>query len=79
MQPVVYTMWLHERTDNFEEARAGGGELPLSEDGRADSPGHNAKYGSYIIMDMKQNKITDLQLVQVIFHLGFCFCSMVDI
>ena len=45
--------------------------VPLVEggDGRADSPDHCAKYGSYTIHDLKQNKVLDLQLVQVSFIL----------
>jgi solute carrier family 8 (sodium/calcium exchanger) len=35
-------------------------------DGRADSPGHCAKFGSYSIMDLQRNKVLDIQLVQVI-------------
>ena len=34
-------------------------------DGRCDSRGHSAKYGSYSLMDAEQNKILDSQLVQV--------------
>ena len=34
-------------------------------DGRCDSPGFCAKYGTYSCMDLKTNNILDLQLVQV--------------
>ena len=34
-------------------------------DGRCDSPGFCAKYGTYSCMDLDTNKILDLQLVQV--------------
>ena len=37
-------------------------------DGRADSPGHSAKYGSYGIIDMSTNKVLHIQLVQVEIH-----------
>ncbi|ELU07532.1 hypothetical protein CAPTEDRAFT_138427, partial [Capitella teleta] len=33
-------------------------------DGRADTPGHCAKYGSYTVMDLKRRQILDTQLVQ---------------
>ncbi|KAI8487036.1 hypothetical protein Bbelb_352960 [Branchiostoma belcheri] len=33
-------------------------------DGRADSPGHCAKYGSYTLMELNQRKVIDVQLVQ---------------
>ena len=40
--------------------------LVLGGDGRADSPGHCAKYGTYTLMDLKSNKIVHIELVQVI-------------
>ena len=39
--------------------------LVLGGDGRADSPGHSAKYGSYSVIDLKQSKVVDIKLVQV--------------
>ena len=39
--------------------------LQLAGDGRADSPGHSAKYGSYSVIDPTCNKVLDFKLVQV--------------
>ena len=39
--------------------------LVLGDYGRADSPGHSVKYGSYSIIELNQNKVIDLKLVQV--------------
>lgn len=39
--------------------------LFLGGDGRNDSPGHSAKYGSYSFMDMVHNVILDMEIVQV--------------
>ena len=39
--------------------------LVLGGDGRADSPGHSAKFGSYTMMELKKKIVLDLQLVQV--------------
>ena len=39
--------------------------LALGGNGRADSPGHSAKYGSYSIIELNKNKVIDLKLVQV--------------
>ncbi|KAG7461343.1 hypothetical protein MATL_G00209110 [Megalops atlanticus] len=36
----------------------------LGGDMRADSPGHSAKYGSYTMVDLRNNMIIDLQLVK---------------
>ena len=43
--------------------------LVLGGDGRADSPGHSAKYGTYTLMELSHNIILDIQLVQVIITL----------
>ena len=40
-------------------------ELWLSGDDRCDSPGHNAKYGTYTMIDQFSDKIIDFQIVQV--------------
>ena len=37
----------------------------LAGDGRCDSPGHNAKYGTYGLMEVTTEKIVDFSLVQV--------------
>ena len=34
-------------------------------DGRCDSPGHSAKYGTYTLMDEKTNFIIEFSVVQV--------------
>ena len=34
-------------------------------DGHCDSPGHNAKYGRYTMIDQETNKIVDFKVVQV--------------
>lgn len=39
--------------------------LVLAEDGRCNSPRHNAKYGTYSIMHAPTEKILDFLLVQV--------------
>ena len=39
--------------------------IDLCGDGRADSPGYNAKYGTYTLMEESTGKIIDFQLVQV--------------
>ena len=37
----------------------------LAGDGRADSPGHSAKYGTYTMMNVDTDKIADFEVVQV--------------
>ena len=39
--------------------------MTLAGDGRADSPGYSAKFGSYSIIELTCNRIVDFKLVQV--------------
>ena len=39
--------------------------IDLCGDGIADSPGHNAKYGTHTLMEESTGKIIDFQFVQV--------------
>ena len=41
-----------------------GSPLKVSGDGRCDSPGYSAKYGSYTVMEQQSGVILDFQLVQ---------------
>ena len=66
VQPIIHWLWKSEQKNVIEKAKRYGGDLVLAGDGRADSPGHCAKYGTYTIMEMSLNKVLDLQLVQVI-------------
>ena len=40
-------------------------KLDLCGDGRCDSPGHCAKYGTYTIMEENTSKVFDFEVVQV--------------
>uniref|UniRef100_A0A3Q2PX19 Uncharacterized protein n=1 Tax=Fundulus heteroclitus TaxID=8078 RepID=A0A3Q2PX19_FUNHE len=40
------------------------GKLICAGDGRSDSPGHCAKYGSYTLLEQTVNKVLDIQVVQ---------------
>ena len=42
-----------------------GDAVTLGGDGRADSPGHSAKYGTYTIIDLDYMQIADIRMVQV--------------
>lgn len=61
--PVVNDHWLREQDSVIEEMR--GKELWLSGDGRCDSPGYSAKYGTYTMIDQHTNKVIDFHVVQV--------------
>ena len=70
---------VHERYQNSLLAELKEkGDLIVAGDGRADSPGHSAKYGSYSLIDLTCNKVVDFKLVQVITNTfikeKFCDC-----
>lgn len=64
--PSVMTVWQRHQQVIFENCQ--GKFLTVGGDGRCDSPGFCAKYGTYSCMDLDTNKILDLQLVQVQVH-----------
>lgn len=72
LQPAISLTWeRHQRKVVSELIKEQKG-LVLGGDGRADSPGHSAKYGSYSIIDINKNKVVDLKLVQVIHIITNC-------
>ena len=66
LEPAVISVWEAKQSTLLAQCRATGVPLIIGSDGRADSPGHSAKYGSYDILDLTTNKVIDMQLVQVI-------------
>lgn len=58
-------VWNLHQSELIREFKDKNKKLILSGDGRADSPGHSAKYGSYTVVDLTVNKVVDFQLVQV--------------
>lgn len=65
--PSVARVWDKHQRDYVRMAEERGEPLVLGGDGRADSPGHCAKYGSYSTIDLEQGIVVDIQLVQVIY------------
>ena len=63
--PAVCRVWQRHRERMVAAARALGGLLHLAGDARCDSPGHNAKYATYSLMDMGNTTIHNVVLVQV--------------
>ena len=54
--------WLREQTNLLNELRRN--NCLLSGDGRCDSPGHNAKYLTYTLLDQQSNKIVAMTITQ---------------
>ena len=65
LQPAISLVWERHQRKLVSELMIEKKGLVLAGDGRADSPGHSAKYGSYSIIDIKKNKVVDVKLVQV--------------
>ena len=64
LQPAIVSVWNDNQSVILSEC-VSKGPLTVGGDGRADSPGHSAKYGSYGIMDLTSNKVIHIELVQV--------------
>ena len=62
--PAVFHVWNSEQQLIFENLRISGEKVILGGDGRCDSPGHSAKYGSYSVIDLEHSKVLDMQLIQ---------------
>jgi len=65
LHTAVHRTYQQQQSSLLNNIKAEGRELIVGADGRCDSPGHSAKYGTYCLLDVKQNKILDSQLVQV--------------
>ena len=61
-------MWVNHQSSLLQSISSQSRNLFLSGDGRADSPGHSAKFGSYTVIDVFYNKVVDFKLVQVSMH-----------
>ena len=63
--PATISVWEAKQSMLLSQCKATGIALTIVGDGRADSPGHSAKYGSYGIIDLATNKVIHVELVQV--------------
>uniref|UniRef100_A0A1X7U564 THAP-type domain-containing protein n=1 Tax=Amphimedon queenslandica TaxID=400682 RepID=A0A1X7U564_AMPQE len=64
LHPAICQVWDMRQQSFFAELAEEGSALLLAGDGRADSPGHSAKYGSYSLVDLTHKVVLDIQLVQ---------------
>jgi hypothetical protein len=63
--PTVVTHWRMSQLAIIQELKRQNRGLVLAGDGRSDSPGHCAKYGAFTFIEMRANKVLDIQQVQV--------------
>ena len=54
LEPSVLSVWKHKQQQLLSASKL---SLTIDGDGRADSPGHSPKYGSYDIIDLCTNKM----------------------
>ena len=65
LQLAVHNVWDQLQQSLLAQFIMNERGLILSGDGRADSPGHSAKFGSYTVIELTCNKVIDFKLVQV--------------
>ena len=65
LEPSIVSVCGDKQSRLLTQCKAQGTSLSIGGDGRADSPGHSAKYGSYGVIDLNTNKVLHIELVQV--------------
>ncbi|XP_066269490.1 uncharacterized protein [Branchiostoma lanceolatum] len=61
---AVYQLWAERQVWDLSLLQAEREPIICGGDGRADTPGHSAKYGTYTMMELRKNVVIDVQLVQ---------------
>ena len=64
LAPGIFSVWNEKQSTLLSECVCKGA-LTVGGDGRADSPGYSAKYGSHGVIDLSNNKVIHIELVQV--------------
>ena len=64
LQPAIMEVYNQQQKELIADLVRRGGDLVLCGDGRSDSPGHCAKYGTYTVIEARVNKVLDTQVVQ---------------
>lgn len=72
LEPAILSVWEGKQSSLLSQCEQRGTHLSIGGDGRADSPGYSAKYGSYGISDMDTNKVLHIELVQVDSYKKLC-------
>ncbi|VDI38082.1 Hypothetical predicted protein [Mytilus galloprovincialis] len=62
--PAIGHVWFNYQQDYVHDVIQSGRSVVLGGDGRCDTPGHCAKYGSYNMIDLDEGTVADIQLVQ---------------
>lgn len=70
IQPGILDIWKHFTDLYAEYVKQQGNPLALGGDGRADSPGHSAKYGAYSVIYLDEGLVVHIELVQVFINIS---------
>lgn len=74
--PQVFRTWETQQQEILSQIKIQyNGQVVAAADGRSDSPGHSAKYGSVTLMDPRFNKVIDIQTVQVCIFIDLTLIS----
>ena len=65
LRPSIVELWKERQAWLISALQADDEEVVCGGDGRADSPGRSAKFGTYTMMELKKKVIIDIQIVQV--------------
>ena len=60
LYPAIFSVWKRNQEALLQQVRLEGRGLIIGGDGRADSPGHSAKYGSYTVMELEMGVVLDV-------------------
>lgn len=71
--PVVGEAWRDEQKRAIREMKARRGAIMLGGDARCDSPGHNALYGSYTLMDIRPNAPNIIVSMELVHSSEVCY------
>ena len=63
--PCIRAEWSLYQKNYLTSVNNAGRKVILGGDGRADSPGHSAKYGTYTCMDLDIMQVVNVETVQV--------------
>jgi len=63
--PSIAEEWKKEQSMVIESIKGREEDLMLAGDGRCDSPGHSAKYGTYTMIDTDTDKVVDFEVIRV--------------
>ena len=65
VNPVIIQQWKEHQQQLLHSLSGNENGLVLAGDGRCDSPGYSAKFGSFTLLEQQINRVVDFQLVQV--------------